>query len=111
MPESKYFIDTSEGSRHQIFPGIEIRTSAGEKMMLSVVEFEPHSIVEEHSHPHEQVGIMLEGELEFFVGDEHQTLGPGQMWRIPGGVKHRVHAGDKKARALDVFTPVRDDYL
>ncbi len=29
---------------------------------------EPHAIVEEHSHPHEQMGLMLEGEAVFTIG-------------------------------------------
>ena len=78
--------------------------------MLSLVEMEPHAVVEEHSHPHEQMGLMLEGEADFTIGDEQLRVKPGQMWRIPGGVKHRVVALDKPVRALDVFHPPREDY-
>ncbi|HEX7377319.1 MAG TPA: cupin domain-containing protein, partial [Pirellulales bacterium] len=72
--------------------------------------FEPHAVVEEHCHPHEQMGLMLEGEAEFIVGGESKIVGPGTMWRIPGGVKHKVIAGDRPVRALDVFHPIREDY-
>jgi quercetin dioxygenase-like cupin family protein len=105
-----YFVDKSQCVHHRIFPGVDIYTSWCERLMLSLVEMEPHAVVEEHSHPHEQVGILLEGELEFFIGDERQRLTPGQMWRIPGGVSHRAIAGDRPVRALDVFHPIRDDY-
>ncbi len=53
---------------------------------------------------------MLEGVAEFIVGEERRTVGPGQMWRIPGGVPHQVIAGDRPVRALDVFRPIREDY-
>jgi len=33
------------------------------------------------------------------------------MWRIPGGIRHRVVTGGKPAKALDVFCPIREDYL
>jgi hypothetical protein len=33
------------------------------------------------------------------------------IWRIPGGVVHRVRALDHPAVALDVFHPIREDYL
>jgi len=107
---SLYFPNEQELSRHTIFPGVAIATCSVDKMMLSKVEMEPHAEVKEHSHPHEQVGIVLEGEALFFIGGEEKRLGPGDMWRIPGGVKHRVKALDKPFRALDVFYPIREDY-
>jgi quercetin dioxygenase-like cupin family protein len=106
----KYFYRLDEASFHQIFPGVTIRTVAGGRMMLSYVEFAPGAVVEKHQHPHEQMGLLLEGELTFVVGEEEQTLRAGEMWRIPGGVDHRVVAGDQPAKALDVFCPVREDY-
>jgi quercetin dioxygenase-like cupin family protein len=106
-----YFIPAGSGSRHVIFPGVEIRTTAGAKLMLSVVQLEPGSVVASHAHPHEQMGILLEGRLEFTVGGVTRMLGPGDMWRIPGGVVHSVRALDHPARALDVFHPIREDYL
>jgi quercetin dioxygenase-like cupin family protein len=107
----EYFLPAGSGSRHVIFPGVEIRTTAGAQMMLSVVELEPGSVVASHSHPHEQMGILLEGHLEFTIGGITRLLGPGDVWRIPGGVVHSVRATDQPARALDVFHPIREDYL
>ena len=79
-------------------------------MMLSLVEMRPGAVVEEHSHPHEQVGVLISGELTFTIGDETQVVQPGKMWRIPGGVVHGAVAGDEPVQALDVFCPVREDY-
>ena len=106
-----YFVAATEGSRHDLFPGVEILTTAGEKMLLSVVNFAPHSVVPMHSHPHEQMGIMLSGRLRFTVGGLVRVLGPGDKWRIPGGVPHTVSALEGPAVALDVFHPIREDYL
>ena len=61
---SKYVVSREQCSHHTIFPGVDIYTATGEQMMISMVEFEPHSVVEMHSHPHEQMGLLLEGELE-----------------------------------------------
>ena len=107
---STYFPTPDDCSRHTIFPGVHIRTCAAEKMMLSVVELAPHAVVEEHAHPHEQVGMMLEGRATFFIGDEQKTLGPGDLYRIPGNVRHKVVVLDQPAKALDIFCPVREDY-
>ena len=105
-----YFLSSSSASRHDLFPGAQITTATGETLTLSLVELEPHSEVPWHSHPHEQLGILLEGAITFWAGDEEQQLCPGDMWRIPGGVSHRVLAGDEPVKALDVFHPVREDY-
>lgn len=105
-----YIVHRADCSKHTIFPGVNIFTTAGEKMMLSFVEFEPHSKVLEHSHPHEQMGLLLEGELEFIIGGEKHVVRPGDMWRIPGGVPHSAIAGDQPVKALDVFYPIREDY-
>jgi quercetin dioxygenase-like cupin family protein len=107
---SLYFPTADDCSTHTIFPGVTIRTCAAEKMMLSYVEFAPGAVVEEHSHPHEQCGMMLEGKARFIIGGEEKILSKGDIWRIPGGVKHRVVALDEPVRALDIFYPIREDY-
>lgn len=107
---SRYVVTPEECSRHTIFPGVRIATAAGERMMLSVVDFEPGAVVEEHSHPHEQMGLLLEGELEFTIDGQSHRVVPGMMWRIPGHVRHKAVAGPAGCKALDVFHPVRDDY-
>jgi quercetin dioxygenase-like cupin family protein len=78
--------------------------------MLSLVEMQPHAVVEEHSHPHEQMGLMLDGAADFTIGGRTERVTAGQMWRIPGGVVHKVVALDKPVRAIDVFHPPREDY-
>lgn len=105
-----YYVSPADCSRHTIFPGVDIATAAGVNMMLSLVEFAPGAVVEPHSHPHEQLGMLLEGELTFTIGDETRTLRPGEMWRIPGGVVHSAVAGNMPVKALDVFHPIREDY-
>lgn len=107
---SKYFVTKPECSRHQIFPGVLINTVAGENTMLSIVELEPRSEVLPHKHPHEQMGMLISGQLTFTIGDETRTIQAGEMWRIPGGVVHGCVAGDEPAVALDVFNPIREDY-
>jgi quercetin dioxygenase-like cupin family protein len=108
---SQFFPEPGEMARHTIFPGVHIRTTAAERMMMSLVDMEPHAVVEEHQHPHEQVGMMISGRATFFIGGEEKTLGPGDLYRIPGGVKHRVVALGEPVKVLDLFHPVRQEYL
>jgi len=86
-----------------------MHTTEAEKTTLSVVDLEPHAVIPEHSHPHEQIGYMVEGEFEFIIGGTSHHVTQGQIWRIPGGVPHKVVAGERPARAIDVFFPIRED--
>jgi quercetin dioxygenase-like cupin family protein len=108
---SAYFTPAGGGSWHQIFPGVEIRTTAGKGLMLSVVTLQPDSEVLEHDHPHEQLGYLVSGRLEFTIGGVTRVLQPGDVWRIPGGVRHRVRPIGGPAVAIDVFHPIREDYV
>ncbi|MBI3410060.1 MAG: cupin domain-containing protein [Planctomycetes bacterium] len=108
---SLYFPTAQERKRRTIFPGVNINTCAAEKMMLSYAELEAGAVVGEHSHPHEQVGLVISGKATFWIGGEEKTLGPGDMFRIPGNVKHRVVALEGLVRILDIFHPIREDYL
>jgi quercetin dioxygenase-like cupin family protein len=107
---SLYFPTPEEMSAHDIFPGVRIRTCSADRMMLSLVDLDDRAVVQEHSHPHEQVGILLQGRVLFTIGGEQKTLQPGDVWRIPGDVRHSVVVLEGPARALDVFYPVREDY-
>lgn len=107
---SQYFPTLDECGRQTIFPGVHIATAACEKMMLSVVEIEPHAVVEEHQHPHEQVGMLLAGEAIFYIGGEEKTLRAGDLYRIPGNTRHKVVALGGPVKALDIFAPVREEY-
>lgn len=93
-----------------IWDGISARIVEGERITLAVVELEPDGLVPEHRHPHEQLGIVVEGSVTFRIDDEARRLGPGGTWRILGDVPHGVRAGARGAVVIDVFTPVRADW-
>jgi quercetin dioxygenase-like cupin family protein len=107
---SLYFPTAAECAYHTIFPGVTLQTCAADKMMMSLATLQPKSVVAEHSHPHEQVGFVIQGQVTFTIGAESKTLKAGDMFRIPGNVKHSVVALDEGAKVLDIFYPVRDDY-
>ncbi len=104
------FINLKETFKKQLAPGVTTNVAWGEKLMLSVVELEPGSIVPMDAHPHEQAGIVLEGEFDLTIGGETKRVRKGDMYIIPGGVEHAVVTGEGKAVALDIFHPIREDY-
>ena len=94
----------------EIAPGIRIRTFWGDQMLLSIADLDANAMLPVHSHPHEQAGTVISGELELTIGGETRRLRPGEPFVIPGGVEHSGRTGDTPARVMDVFSPVRQDY-
>lgn len=105
-----YYPDLEARSKKNLLPGITARTFWGDKLMLAVVDLEANAVIPEHSHPHEQGGIVLEGELEFNIAGEIRLLHPGDLYIIPGGVVHTVKVGPAATRVMDIFVPVREEY-
>lgn len=57
-------------------------------------------------HSHEEGFYVLEGELEFQVGNEKIRVGKGGLVMVPIGVSHTFsNSGDTPARFLNTFTP------
>jgi unsaturated pyranuronate lyase len=102
--------DLGELDLQQIWDGVAARSVHGDRLTLAVIELDPGTVVPEHSHDHEQLGVVLRGRLTFRVGDEARDLRPGGTWRIPSNVPHEVHVGPEGAVVVDVFAPTRDDW-
>jgi quercetin dioxygenase-like cupin family protein len=107
---SRFFPTPDECGHHTIFGAVPIRTFACDHVQLSLVDVPAGGVIDWHSHPNEQTGMVTAGTLTFFIGDEEKALGVGDFYFIPGGVRHRVVANNGPAQALDVFYPIRDEY-
>jgi quercetin dioxygenase-like cupin family protein len=65
-----------------------------------------------HSHPHEQVSYMVEGEVYLLVENEETVLlKVGDHFAIPSNVTHAIHRLTPFVRIIDCFTPLREDFL
>jgi quercetin dioxygenase-like cupin family protein len=94
----------------RVWDGVVARAIEGERVSFAVVELDPSTVVPEHSHDNEQLGMVLSGTVSFRVGDEVRDLEPGGTWRIAPNVPHEVRVGTDGAVVLDVFAPVREDW-
>ena len=91
-------------------PGVTMRPLSGDGAMLNYLVLEPGAVVPLHSHPHEQLGYVIAGSIAMLIAGEETVLRPGDGYRLAGGVEHSGTAGPDGCTALDVFTPVREDY-
>lgn len=103
------YCDKEAREEKELAPGVRARTFWGDRMLMALVALDPHSEVPLHSHPQEQCGIVLQGEIVFDIAGEVRSLKEGDSYIIPSGVEHSARTGDASAEVLDVFSPVRED--
>jgi quercetin dioxygenase-like cupin family protein len=83
---------------------------SGEKMTLAQIFIAKDGVVPLHHHEHEQFSSVLAGALRFELEGKEIVLHQGEVLHIPSNVPHRVLALEDSL-ALDVFSPVRADWL
>lgn len=102
-------IDIADLPVREIAGGIGGKYIHGTGITFGYVTITEGSILPAHSHIHEQVTYIIEGELEMKVGNELVILRAGSVQVIPSNVTHSAIA-KKPCIVIDVFTPSRDDY-
>jgi quercetin dioxygenase-like cupin family protein len=95
-------------------PGVQMDVYSGGRVMMNFYTIQPGATIGWHSHPHEQCGTVLEGEIHLSVGTrdaEPWVLRAGDVYAIAPDTPHSGTAGPDGVVALDVFAPPREDYL
>jgi quercetin dioxygenase-like cupin family protein len=64
-----------------------------------------------HSHPHEQMCYVAEGEILFLMDGEQSHLVAGDLFLVPSGTPHTIQQLTQHVRLVDCFTPIREDFL
>ena len=85
---------------------------AGESMTMDLGEIDPGAYFPEHSHPHEQIGYVLDGRCELSIEGTTYVLEKGYSYRIAPNANHGWrNIGEEKFVFLDAFHPPREDLL
>ena len=74
-------------------------------MMVCHIVLDEGSVVPLHSHPHEQGGTVIEGEIEFTIDGERKILYPGDSYIIKGDSQHGATA-KTACKLFEIFSPV-----
>ena len=94
----------------QLAANIRRRMIVGTKEMLVRWEFVKGAVAARHSHPHEQIVVMVQGKLRLIVGDDETIMGRDDIAVIPPNVPHEAHALEDTV-VIDIFSPPREDFL
>lgn len=89
-------------SLQEFRPGIQSKAEIGNRLIMALMEIGPGIEDSGHQHPFEQCGIVTEGEIEMFVGDDHRILKPMDAYFIPSGVFHGWKTFGGSVKILDV---------
>ena len=93
----------------QIAEGVIMRVVTGATVTVAHVKLTAGAPVPEHSHYHEQVVNVIEGEMELTVEGKPYSLVPGKVMVLPPNTLHSAKAVTD-CRVVDVFHPVREDF-
>lgn len=80
------------------------------QLMIVEVNFEAGGVGALHTHPHCQNTYVRSGRFRFTVDGEDVEVGPGDTLAFPSSLPHGtlcLEAGT----LLDIFTPMREDFL
>jgi quercetin dioxygenase-like cupin family protein len=105
------FKQQNDLSYRQLIDGVQLGTMVhGEKTLMVQFKLEKGCDLPAHSHPHEQTGMLISGRIILTIDGTDHTVLPGDSWCIGGDVSHSAHALEDSV-AVEVFAPVREDYL
>lgn len=103
------FVSFGDLDRSEEMPGYLGAFVHGDDVTVANWSVEAGAAFPEHSHPHEQVSIVVKGEFELTIDGETDVLRPGRIAVIPS---NSPHSGEARTdcEIIDVFSPVREDY-
>jgi quercetin dioxygenase-like cupin family protein len=102
-PDCKEWSELGNGQRRKI-------CAYNDQLMSVQVNFDDGAVGADHSHPHTQLSYVLEGEFTYHIEDAVYTLHPGDSIVVEGGKIHGCTC-IKAGTLLDVFTPMREDFV
>ena len=105
------FYNISELKTQQPAEGVELRLITGAKMSMAFFRLKPKAVIPEHTHPHEQMGTVLQGALEVTIGGETQIINQGVAYHIPSEMPHSAQCLDQPTHVLEMFSPPREDLI
>lgn len=105
------FSKRSETGYLEVLPAISRKTLVyGERTLFTEFHMRKGSTLPRHAHPYEQTGYLIKGHIRLAIGAESFDVEPGDSWCIAGDVEHGADILEDSV-ALEVFSPVRADYL
>ena len=92
-------------------PGIKRQMVVGQNVMMCRFTFEPFLVTPEHTHPHEQMTLVVKGKVRFFIDGVENIVSAGDVLLFPPNNRHGATMMDEEVVLIDIFSPIREDFL
>ena len=105
------FYKANQNGFKEVLPGIRLKTLVfGKKTLFTEFRMTAGAVLPKHAHVHEQTGYLTKGKIRLTIGDQIFEVEKGDSWSIPGNMDHSAEIV-RDSVAIEVFSPVRDEYL
>ena len=95
----------------RIADGIERQMVYGDKLMVCRLRLKPHVVTAPHTHPHEQITMVERGRVKYIVDGQERIVSAGDVLHFAPHVEHGATMLDEEVVLVDIFTPIREDFL
>ena len=95
----------------QISEGIQRQMVIGRNIMICRFRFDPFVVTPAHRHPHEQMTLVMQGKVKFIIEDYVRVVSAGDVLHFPSNHWHGATMLDEEVVLIDVFSPIREDFL
>ena len=103
------FINLNQLEEIEFFQGYFGRFVHSNNMTIAFVRVKSGASLPEHSHPHEQICNVIEGEFELTVEGKPNLMKANNTYNIPSNATHSGRA-ITDCKIIDAFYPVREDF-
>jgi quercetin dioxygenase-like cupin family protein len=109
--ENALITDWTKVAVEQIADGIKRQMIVGENVMVCRFTFDPFVVTDVHSHPHEQVTLVVKGKAKFTIDGLAVIVAAGDVLHFPPHNSHGATMLDEEVILIDIFSPIREDFL
>ncbi|WP_298760850.1 cupin domain-containing protein [uncultured Psychroserpens sp.] len=102
-------IEISNIPQKEIITGFKARFVHSAHTTTAFWEIEAGAELPLHSHIHEQISMVTEGQFQMTINNVTKVYTPGMLVIIPSNIEHSGKALTT-CKITDVFSPVREDY-
>ena len=95
----------------ELAPGSNSHLVSAVNITLSFITVEPNTYFPLHHHKAEQLVIIIDGECDQIMDGKLYPLKKGDVITIPSNVEHGDYISDKGLKAIEVFSPPREDLV
>lgn len=95
----------------RISEGIDRQMIVGQNIMICRLRFDAFVVTPAHRHPHEQMTFVIRGKVKFTLDTEERIVSAGDVLHFPSNYWHGATMLDEEVVLIDIFSPIREDFL